>query len=119
MKLHLTPEMLEAAYELLKTTPPFRSWKLPDADDIEFRVYIARDRHAGFRGALLPGVCHEIQVSIRTVKTLPKLIGYMAHEMIHMRQHLINCPGRGKHDARFKRLAKQVCCYHGFEEAIF
>lgn len=36
--LHLTLEMLEGAYEYLRTTPPFRRWKLPPGADIEFHV---------------------------------------------------------------------------------
>lgn len=122
MTLHLTPEMLESAYEMLRTTPPFKGWKLPDPDEIEFRVYVARDRHAGFRGAMEPGGNHEIQVSLRTVATLPTLLMCMAHEMIHLRRHLqgerYNCPLR-HHGVEFQRLAKAVCRHHGFDEKLF
>jgi len=34
MTLPLTPATLTAAYEFLRTTPPFKGWKLPHADEV-------------------------------------------------------------------------------------
>ena len=31
-RLHLTPDLLEGAYEYLRLSPPFREWRLPDGD---------------------------------------------------------------------------------------
>ena len=33
MTLRLTPDMLAAAYDFLRTTVPFSRWRLPEADD--------------------------------------------------------------------------------------
>src|SRR6185312_3296203 len=38
MSLRLTPDMLAAAYDFLRTTEPFRRWSLPEADDVGFAV---------------------------------------------------------------------------------
>jgi predicted SprT family Zn-dependent metalloprotease len=117
MKMHLTPEMLEATYDLLKTTPPFRSWKLPDADDITFEVSRAHDVSGQY---LLRDGKNVIQISSHCVGRLATLLMVMAHEMIHLREEVFyRSRADIKHGARFKRLAKQVCTIHGFEEAIF
>ena len=42
--MKLTPGILEAAYEFLRTTPPFKGWKLPSGVDITFRVIKKLDR---------------------------------------------------------------------------
>ena len=47
MALRLTPEILEGAYEFLRATPPFRGWRLPHADEVEFVV--SRHRHNNAR----------------------------------------------------------------------
>lgn len=117
MKLHLTHQMLEAVYELLKTTPPFRSWKLPDADDIAFEVVRAPTTSGEY---LLRDGKHIIRISSRCVDRLSTLTMIMAHEMVHLREEVFYKSRPDiKHGARFKRLAKQICRYHGFEEAIF
>ena len=36
--MQITPELLEASYELLRSMPPFKRWKLPHADNVVFRV---------------------------------------------------------------------------------
>lgn len=116
MKLHLTPEMLEATYELLKVTRPFCTWRLPDADDIAFHVV----RAPMTSGEYIFDGKHTIRISSRCVERLSTLIMVMAHEMVHLREEIFyKSRADIKHGARFKRLAHQVCRYHGFEEAIF
>jgi hypothetical protein len=109
--------MLEAAYDLLKTTPPFNAWHLPAADDIVFEV----SRAPGTSGQyLLRDGKNVIQISSRCMERLSTLMMVMAHEMIHLREEIFyHSRPDIKHGARFKRLAKQVCRYHGFEEAVF
>lgn len=123
--LHLTPAMLEAAYELLRVTPPFNKWKLPEADDVEFQVKIIPDGVAEYYYSLRfrDEQDHIIAVCARGNKTMFDLLESMAHEMVHMHQ-------RGPvdrqvmrrsavHGVKFKRLAAQVCRVHGFDEARF
>lgn len=43
----------------------------------------------------------------------------MAHEMIHLHQHLRKTETRAQHNAEFKRLAAQVCAQHIFDPKSF
>ena len=38
MALHLTPDILVGTYNLLRVTPPFRLWHLPEPEAISFVV---------------------------------------------------------------------------------
>ena len=110
--LHPTPEMLAAAYELLRATPPLRGWRLPPADEVEFRV--TRTRH---QGAFNPPAT--ISISAKRVATLDRLIVVMAHEMVHLHEHVTGCPGDAEHGHVFRRMAAQVCRYHLFDPKEF
>lgn len=121
-RLTLTPEMLEAAYEYLRASQPFRGWNLPHADQVMFRVLGARDRFGHFRGrhrkARGENGFSEIAISARLVKSSELLIATMAHEMIHLYQDE-NGAARGHHNAAFRKLARRVCAVHGFDHAEF
>lgn len=112
--IHLTPEILEAAYNLLRATPPFKGWKLPHSDDVEFHVTRHIDRSGDCTNT---GKGFTVRISSKYHATLPAVLETMAHEMVHMRQHQFCFPVT--HGPRFKRLAKQVCRRHGFSEAVF
>ena len=45
------------------------------------------------------------------------LLATLAHEMIHLRQHLTR--DRELHGPRFKRMAARVCAAHGFDPKTF
>jgi hypothetical protein len=113
--LHLTPEMLRAAYEYLRTTPPFRRWKLPPADEVEFHV----TRHKDRTGDCETSAGHEplIRVSATLVGWTASLLATMAHEMIHV--HLDRKKVRAAHGWEFRRAAAQVCRHHGFDPKLF
>lgn len=118
MRLHSTPEMLEAAYELLRATPPFKRWKLPASDDVEFHV----TRIPGCYGYLHCNVTTKtyiIKISHEHIPHVTKMLATMAHEMCHMRQHLLEPNRPVAHGPKFKRLAAQVCRHHGFDAATF
>lgn len=110
MTLALHPDMLEATYELLRTTPPFRGWKLPAPDEIEFRI--ARFIHQG--EFISPNI---LCVSARRVSTLYRLAVVTAHEMCHLRQHHMGTAVN--HGAGFERLRDQVCRHHLFDPKEF
>ncbi len=118
MALLLTPQMLAAAYEYLRTTPPFKAWKLPHADEIELAVTLHRDRE-GDHCVYQRTTEHIIRVSAAAIKTTDALMQVMAHEMLHARQEITKTARRGGHNADFKRLAKRVCRYHGWDETKF
>jgi hypothetical protein len=116
--LPLTPDMLERAYEYLRASPPFRSWELPHADQVSFRVMGARDRLGHFRGrhrrARGEDGFSEIAISAKHVSSTNLLLATMAHEMIHLYQDETGT-ARGHHNPGFLRLAKRVCNFHGFD----
>ncbi len=118
MSLHLTPQILEAAYELLRATPPFTRWRLPHADDVEFHV----TREVGTLGTYdhdkKRGV-RRITVSSNNISQLSTLIPIMAHEMVHLVQDLQGRLSEGGHNAHFRKLARMVCVKHGFDQRFF
>ena len=115
MALHLTPEILEAVYELLRVTPPFRGWKLPHADEVRFKVgtgLFVYGQHTACGQS-----DHEIMLSKDRHETLPMVILTMAHEMVHM--HQAQKGNRDAHGEHFRRYAAQVCRHHGFDAGAF
>lgn len=114
MNLTLTPEMLEAGYVLLKTTKPFRSWSLPDPDEIVFHV--TRHRTVGadcWAGRKSPA---EIRVSEHYTGSLARLLEIEAHEMVHLYQMLRGTETPGAlHNAEFMKLIRQVAKHHAMD----
>lgn len=103
--------MLESAYELLRTTPPFRNWRLPAVDEVAFHV----TRFAHDADCHYDGMNFTIRISDHKHATLRELLETMAHEMCHMRY-----PNDKAHHGRlFKRLAAQTCRHHGFDPTTF
>jgi len=119
VSLPLTPDILEGVYEFLRRCPPFRGWKLPEPDAVEFTVLGARDREAHY--TRYKGTDeHIIGVSSNRVGLLPTLIVAMGHEMIHLKQAVTKTETPGvQHNAEYRRIAKQVCQMHGWDFAAF
>lgn len=119
MTLPLTPDSLAAAYEYLRTTPPFRRWKLPPADEVEFHV--TRHRvHYGDHDLIGRGQnrrhCIRASTSEGMATTTNRLLMTIAHEMIHAYQDGVTRTGSWKttHNREFHRLAARVCKIHGW-----
>lgn len=120
MKLGLTPDMAAGAYEYLRVSKPYRRWKLPEADDLGFRITRHNDRFGHFRGEALPGKIRDIAISESKVITNQMLVEVMAHEMIHLYQEIRGTgSNRVQHNAEFKRLARSICRTHGFDPKTF
>lgn len=119
MAFRLTHENLPAAYEYLRACEPFRRWKLPEADDLGFKVTRHKDRFGHLHGDVRsPGA--DIAISEACVGSSAKLLEIMSHEMIHLRQHIRGTEtGNTQHNAEFKRLASQVCGVHQFDLKAF
>ena len=117
MTLHLTPDMLAAAYEFVATLPPFDKWGLPSADNVEFMV--TRDKTTF--GQYGPGatVRHRIYISNATIGSPSRLVETMAHEMLHLRQAVRKTANKAQHNAEFIRLAEQICRLHGYDAKAF
>lgn len=116
MAVFITPELMEAAYELLRVSLPFRRWKLPHPDEIAFHVTRHGDR---FADAFYENGRWTIRVSQRKHGQLPTLLMTMAHEMVHIKQRHLCGERERDHGRQFQRLADQVCRVHGFDRAIF
>lgn len=113
--MHITPEICRAAYDYLIVTLPFRRWQLPKVTEVEFQV-------VGNKAYM--GACFQdkpiIRISQPRITTTQCLIETMAHEMCHMRQHLIGQKTDSlNHGKKWKKLAEQVCRYHGFNKDYF
>lgn len=115
-RLGVTPEMVEAAYELLRLSPPFRRWKLPAGDGIEFHVTRHGDRYGDCERPK-DGKPPIIRISSAKVLTMDRLVRTMAHEMVHL--YLEGKDRRIRHGAIFWRHAKQVCRVLDFDEEEF
>jgi hypothetical protein len=118
--LRPTPEILEAAYEYLRTTPPFRGWKLPHADSIGFVITRSKNTKGYYTKECRKPDSHEIGVSENCVSSTLHLFEVMAHEMIHLHQAINKLEtGNTQHNADFLRRAKSVCKYHGWDVLHF
>ncbi len=114
MSLPLTKELLRATYEYLRQTPPFKNWKLPPGEIVVFKV----TRNASVEGDhMLRNGVHTIRCSSKKTGTTYVLLQLMAHEMCHAKCDRDGA--RSEHGAAFKRAARSVCRYHGFDEANF
>lgn len=114
MTVPLTPDTLAAAYDYLRTTPPFKGWRLPPADEVGFHVVVDPSYSADF--SMQDGL-PLIRVSVANNGLTTTLLATMAHEMIHLRQHMTG--DREHHGPRFKRAAARICRVHGFDPKVF
>lgn len=119
MSLPLTPEILAAAYDYLRTTPPYSRWNLPDSEDVKFRVGKFRDTFANYQW---DGKQHTVTMSVAAIGHTRTLFETMAHEMIHMHLEEQGLESRGTkatHNVAFRKFAAQVCKFHGFDVKAF
>jgi hypothetical protein len=120
MMLRLTPATLEAAYNYLRTTPPFDRWSLPPGGDVKFKV----SRRVGEFGRYQwLGNKHSISMSGKAIGQTLTLMLYTAHEMIHLHLEATGqeskSGGLHAHNAAFRKYAAQVCKAHGFDPKAF
>lgn len=113
MSLSLTPDLLAAGYDFLRASRPFRSWNLPQSDDVGFAVL--RSRH--FADCSIEKGVPLIRVSEARNGHSLTLLSTRAHEMCHLRQFQLG--DSGNHNALFRRLARSVCRAHGFDLRSF
>ena len=112
-----TPDLLRRAYELLRQTPPFKGWRLPEAEMIWFEVTRARGVYGEYWYDKARG--HVIRVSQARHAYLPGLLATVAHEMIHLREQLQGARWDVAHGKAFQPLADRVCRLHGFDRGAF
>jgi hypothetical protein len=116
----LTPEILAAAFDYLRTTKPFSSWNLPDSEDVEFKVSRGQAEFGHYRWN---GHKHTITASTAAIGHTDTLMRLMSHEMIHMHLEATGLESRrggsNVHNAPFRKFAAQVCKCHGFDPKAF
>lgn len=120
MSLPLDKETLAAAYDYLRTTPPFSRWNLPESEDVAFSV---SKTTADFGYYRFDGRRHCINASSGKIGQTSTLMEFMAHEMIHLHLEQTGMESRRRtpttHNAAFRRFAAQVCKVHGFDPKAF
>ena len=106
--MEVTPELCVRAYELLRVMKPFSGWRLPEADEVEFRVTASK---SGYGKCGIRNGVHMIEISQPYHQDLTTLLQTMAHEMIHVRQHKYHIwrEKDGGHGRTFQRDARRVC----------
>ncbi len=120
MTLPLTPETLAAAYDFLRTTPPFNGWGLPESDEIKFRVSRNNRDYGSYRW---DGKQHVVTLSSNLIGYSGTLFRYLSHEMVHLHLEDIDMEsrtgGQDTHNVWFRKFAAQVCKVHGFDPKAF
>ena len=117
MSLHMSPELLEGSYRLCLAAKPVSGWKMPDPDEIVFRVLATKERYGHFRAGINGGR-HEIAVSAATVGTLDMLNRTMLHEIAHLADFLHHGDGVS-HGVGFRKLARDICRHHSLDLKSF
>lgn len=113
MTLRLTPDVLRTAYDFLRVTMPFKGWKLPPGEEVEFIVSLDRHTIGTHTTYQWRPQEHVIGVSQHGVGHTSTLIKIMAHEMVHAAQ--VQAGGPNTHNFDFGQRAKLVCRHHGFD----
>lgn len=109
------PDILAAAYDFLRTTEPFKNWKLPEAEEVGFGV--VRDPSIFADIEIGAGGVPVIRVSEARNGHAVTLLATLSHEMIHLRQFQLG--DSGNHNFLFQKLARRVCAAHGFDIKAF
>lgn len=115
--IYITPEQMELAYELLRASPPFKRWRLPSPDTIEFHAVPMRGQDQA--DCHWNGNRHVIRIASNRHHSLPPLIVTMAHEMVHLHLDISYPRDRAHHGRRFNQHADIVCRHHVFDRGQF
>lgn len=112
--MDITTDTCRAAYDMLRTTKPFTSWRLPKSDQIIFSLTSARRLYGAHQRR---DDKHVVWINPALHRTLDDVLKTMAHEMIHVKQevHGLMPKNADPHDKRFGRAAKKVCAVHGWD----
>jgi hypothetical protein len=115
--MQITPEGLAAVYDCLRAFPPFKGWRLPPSDAVEFRVLKTKQYHGAFWSDGETPVLEVSETKHRHFSSLAETVG---HEMIHLHQRLDRTETpNAEHNAAFHRASKLVCRRFGWDEGQF
>lgn len=113
----ITPDQLYACYEFMRIMPPFSSYKMPAANEIEFQIVNDHRLHGWHKRTENSG--HVLAISRNCIGHTSSLLFYVAHEMIHLLQTERGTHTRSAHNAEFRKIAEKVCDIHGFDFRTF
>ena len=115
--MHLTPNILAAAYEYIRSVAPASDWKLPPAEQVEFRV--SRDKNAlGTHTTYKWTKEHIITISSSKISHSDTLLQVLAHEMVHAAMaEAGNEPV--SHNRAFWERAVPLCANMGWDPKAF
>lgn len=105
----VTRQRIRATYTMLREFAPFSRWGLPPATEVRFELMQGSDfgqYNEDAKGR------HVIAVNPGNVHGVRSLVLVVAHEMTHMRQHLMGkrpVTKDDQHNATFNRLGLMVC----------
>lgn len=109
MKL-VTPQTVQAVYEMLICLPPFNRWNLPPSKQVVFEV----TNDPTCYGEYEPEP-NTIRISSAKIGHLENITKTTAHEIIHMRLYLKGSKSWDKHDKVFNDLSYKVAAQLGYD----
>jgi len=112
-----TPVNVASAYEMLRDLHPFKRWKLPHADLVEFRTDMRKEVFAEHNYRSRERKPPLIRLSLVNIDHLDTFLRSIAHEMVHLAQ-VVNGEREG-HGDTFTRRAKTVCKHFGWDYKAF
>lgn len=112
--MHLTGQILQATYDLLRTLPPFHHWRLPHSSSLIFRVNRSTMTLGTFD--VDPPI---ISLSSVMNKTMQDVLETMAHEMTHLHLERNGKGGHEDHNEGFTNARDEVCLAWGWNKDKF
>lgn len=110
---------LRAVYAMLREFPPFNRWGLPPADQVKFELIEPPDL-----AEFSEDDDGRLTIAINPLKHvwLYQIIESVAHEAVHMRQHMLDrlpVSDTKHHNKEFDKMAWQVCKELGMNPQTF
>jgi hypothetical protein len=116
--IDLHPDHVAAMYDCLRSFDPFKRWRLPLAEAVEFHIRkIPAD--AWYQTYPREMESHAIFVNPYRHGYFNSLAMVTAHEMIHLHQRIAKLDRGGEHNADFRKKAKRICEIHGWDVKQF
>ena len=109
MKL-ITPQTIQAIYEMLIQLPPFNRWNLPPSSKVIFEVINDQNCYGEYEPEP-----HTIRISYAKLSFLDHTVRTMAHELIHLRLYIKGSKSWDKHDKVFLALSHKVAIQLGYD----
>lgn len=102
-------------YDLVRSIPPFSKWNLPDSEDIEFHVSGFRNKNGDYSADP-----HIIRISCHSTDHIGKALEIMAHEVLHLAQHLrkLDTPNT-QHNSDFRETWAKIAKVYGWDAKAY